>query len=390
MSFVLFLVVSLGTLLGSHYLFFATTVRFLNITNPTARLSFFVAVSVLALSFFLSAIFARLSSNPLTDTFSWVASVWLGLLLHLLGAIALIWLTRWLSSALGLSVNMKLVCLSLYAIAAGVTAYGVFNSMVVRTRHLEVEIESLPDRWRGSTIVQLSDVHLGSIRGLRFLDAVIEKVNALDPDLVLITGDLFDGMGGRLDSFAAPLSQIRAAEGVYFVSGNHEGYLGLTAPLSVVEKAGIRILDDEVVDAHGLQLVGVSFPEFGMLNKRLSVERMAADIDPNKPSILLYHTPTDVGASSSDRATQQSSTYLSPDIDFAFARQNGIDLQLSGHTHQGQIFPFTHLTKMIFSGYHYGLHEIGGLRVYISSGTGTWGPPLRTGSVSEIVALRLR
>ncbi len=389
MSFVLFLVVSLGTLLGSHYLFFFTTVRFLNITNPTARLTFFAAASLLALSFFLSAIFARMSSNPLTNAFSWVASIWLGLLLHLLGAIALIWLTKWLSTALGLAVNMKLVCLSLYVIAAGVTAYGVVNSMVVRIRHVDVEIESLPDRWRGSTIVQLSDVHLGSIRGLRFLDAVIEKVNALNPDLVLITGDLFDGMGGLLESFAAPLSEIGADEGVYFVSGNHEGYLGLAAPLAVVQKAGIRILDDEVLDVHGLQLVGVSFPEFGMLNKRMSVERMAAQIDQNKPSILLYHTPTDVGLSSGDRAAQQSNTYLSPDIDFAFARENGIDLQLSGHTHQGQIFPFTHLTKLIFSGYHYGLHEIGSFRVYISSGTGTWGPPLRTGSVSEIVAIHL-
>jgi predicted MPP superfamily phosphohydrolase len=285
---------------------------------------------------------------------------------------------------------MKLVCGVLFGLAAMVTAYGTLSSFSVRVKHLDVQLANIPDNWRGRTIVQLSDVHLGSIRGLGFLNNVIEKVNALGPELVLITGDLFDGMGGDLESFAEPLSTINAPKGVLFVSGNHEGYLGLTVPLSVVGQAGIQVLDDEVVEVDGLQIAGVSFPEFGMLNKSRSVARMGEMIDPDKPCILLYHTPTDVAETNTGRAEQQKRTYLSPDIDFSFAREFRIDLQLSGHTHQGQIFPFTYLTQWIFGGYHYGLHKNDGFSIYITSGAGTWGPPLRTGSRSEIVALTLR
>jgi predicted MPP superfamily phosphohydrolase len=215
-------------------------------------------------------------------------------------------------------------------------------------------------------------------------------VETLDPELVLITGDLFDGMGADLESFVEPLSRLTGLRQVLFVTGNHEGYLGLTEPLSIVDRAGIRILDDEVVELNGLQIAGVSFPEFGTLNKLRSVERMGESIDPAIPCILMYHTPTDVAESSSGRAEQQTRTYFSPDIEFSFIKEFRVDLQLSGHTHEGQIFPFTYLTEWIFGGYHYGLHRIDGFSIYITSGTGTWGPPLRTGSKSEIVAIRLR
>jgi len=390
MSYVFFAVFTLGTLLGSHLLLFFTTVRIYNITNASARLALLAVLSVLALSFFLSAIFSRLFNNPLTHAFSWIASVWLGLWLHLLVALGLIWLIFAIGRTIGTTPNMKLVCGLFYGLAVAATAYGTLNALFVRVQHAEVRLGNLPESWRGKTIVQLSDVHLGSIRGLRFLSGVIEKVNAIEPELILITGDLFDGMGGDLESFAEPLSTLAASRGVFFVAGNHEGYLGLTRPLAVVKKSGIRILDDEVVDIDGLQVVGVSFPEFSMLNKSQSVARLAEKIDRDKPSILLYHTPTDVAESSDGRAEQQSRTYLSPDVDFSFCVENGIDLQLSGHTHQGQLIPFTYLTKRIFGGYHYGLHTIGDFSIYITSGTGTWGPPLRTGSRSEIVAIQLR
>ena len=390
MSFVFFLVIALGALLGSHYLIFFTTVRVFNITESTVRLTFLVILSVLAMSFFLSAVFVRMSANPFTNAFAWIASVWLGLWLHLIAAMIVFWLTYAVYRVLGATPNLRLLCGMLFGIAVAVTAYGTLNALRVRVRHLDVHLANLPDNWSDRTVVQLSDVHLGSIRGLRFLAGVIEKVNALEPELILITGDLFDGMGGDLESFAEPLSTLAASKGVFFVAGNHEGYLGLTRPLAVVERAGIRILDDEVVDIDGLQIVGVSFPEFSMLNKRRSVARLAENIDSDKPSILLYHTPTDVAESSDGRAEQQSRTYFSPDVEFSFGREHGIDLQLSGHTHQGQVFPFTYLTKRIFGRYHYGLHTFDNFSIYITSGAGTWGPPLRTGSASEIVAIRLR
>ena len=390
MGFVFFFLIAIGTLLGSHYLIFLTTVRVFNISNHTARLTFLIVLAMLALSFFLSAILSRFFNNPLTNLFAWIGSLWQGLWLHLLAALAFIWLVYAIARVLGTTPNMKLVCGVFFALAIATTVYGTWNGFRVRVKVVDIQLAGLPDSWKNRTVVQLSDVHLGSIRGLRFLRGVIRQINALEPELVLITGDLFDGMGGDLESFAEPLSTINASRGVYFVAGNHEGYLGLTKPLAVVEQAGIRILDDELIEIEGLQIVGVSFPEFSAVNKAQAVERLADELDPDKPSILLYHTPTDVAESMDGRAEQQTRTYFAPDVKFSFARNFGIDLQLSGHTHQGQIFPFTLLTKRIFGGYHYGLHTIGHFSIYITSGTGTWGPPLRTGSRSEIVAFQLR
>ena len=389
MSVLFFGLVTLAVLFGSHYLLYATTVRFFAIASPAARTVLKAAVLVLAVGFILSALLLRVHRNPVTEGFAWVAAVWLGLMLHLIAAMALIWLVRGVATAARYAADMRVVCGTFYALAAIATAYGAVNALHPRVKEVSVELEGLPDQWEGETLVHISDVHLGSIRRVGFLRSVVEKINALEPALILITGDLFDGMGGNLGSFAELLDSLDASKGVFFVTGNHEGYLGLTEPLSVLERARIRVLDDEVVDVDGLQIVGVSFPEFDMEHKARSVSRLGDLIDPAKPSILLYHTPTDVAGSSFDRAEQQAQTYLSPDVEFSFARTHGIDLQLSGHTHEGQVFPFTYLTKWIFGGYHYGLHAIDGFSLYVTSGVGTWGPPLRTGSRSEIVAIRL-
>ena len=109
-----------------------------------------------------------------------------------------------------------------------------------------------------------------------------------------------------------------------------------------------------------------------------------------KPSILLYHTPTDVHQSFGDRNTQQIQSYFNPETRFSFAAEAGVDLQLSGHTHRGQMFPFGMLTRVLWNGFDRGLHKIGGLTLYVTSGTGTWGPPVRTGSRCEVVAITLR
>lgn len=367
-----------------------TAVRVYEIDHPIAKRSLQIAVSMLMVSYFLSAFLLRLSINPLTEAFSWIASLWMGLWLHLLAVLVLFWLTIAITRKNTNASSVRTMFGVLLVLAVVTTAYGTARAFFVRVTRLDIELVDLPDQWKGKTLVQLSDVHLGSIRGMRFFRRVVEKVDELEPDLIFITGDLFDGMGANLQSFAEPLRELTKSRDVFFVSGNHEGYLGLTEPLSIVEEAGIRILDDEVVDLDGLQVAGAAFPEFSTLNKTRSVSRMGEAIDPSKPCILLYHTPTDVAESTSDRADQQTRTYLAPDVDFSFARKHRVDLQLSGHTHEGQIFPFTHLTRWIFRGYHYGLHEIDGFSIYITSGTGTWGPPLRTGSTSEIVAINLR
>ncbi len=384
MGFVIFVAMALSILLGSHWLIYFTTVRFFSLEGH--RVILFCVFFALAMSFVVSALLGRVLRNPVTDVLAWASSLWLGLWIYLVMALVVVWLVYGVAKVAGLSPDMRIVTGVLYGLAAAVTLYGTLNAMTPVITDVDVKMDDLPEHWKGKTIVQLSDVHLGCIRQEGYLASVVRRVNALEPELILITGDLFDGMGGTRESFVPLLDSLEARKGVFFATGNHEGYLGLSGPLAVLAKTRIRVLDDEVVDVDGLQIVGISFPE----HDRPGDLRLFGVIDPGRPSILLFHTPTDVLGSSRDRADQQKRTYLSPDTRFGFAREHGIDLQLSGHTHQGQFWPFTALTRAIFHGYDYGLTCSDGFCIYVTSGTGTWGPPLRVGSRSEIVAIHLR
>lgn len=387
MSFIMNILVALAALVGAHVLLYHTIVRFVGVEGTGARIALLVTILALSVSFIVSAIVLRLHSGPVTRGFALLGFFWLGLVIYLIMAMALVWLVHGVSSISGLAPNMRIVTLSSFALALAVSLYGVWNAHHPRVTKVTVEIRDLPDRWKDGTIVHLSDAHLGTSLGTGFLERVVRETNALEPDLVLITGDLFDGMSGGLPDYVEPLSSFEASRGVFFVTGNHESYQGLERCLSVLERTTIRVLDDEVVDVDGLQIVGLSYPVFD--GKQVNGLDLARDIDPGKPSILMYHTPSNVVEPAGDLSSQQSMAYLSPDASFSFQRAHGIDLQLSGHSHQGQFFPFTLLTRWIYGGYDHGLHEIDGFTLYTTSGVGFWGPPLRVGSFSEIVAIRL-
>ena len=285
---------------------------------------------------------------------------------------------------------MHVICIGALSLVVAVSGYGVWRAFHPVIKEIEVEIKDLPVHWKGKTIVHLSDIHLGTINRKSFMMNIARRVNGLEPDLILITGDLFDGMGGDFPSFITPLKSLEASKGVFFITGNHEVYLKLIEPLSVIKRAGIKILDNELVDVEGLQIVGVSFPEF---DKGIDVGPLfgpAGSYDPLKPSILLYHTPTNILQGSGDAASRRYSAYWSPDTSMALAKDKGIDLQLSGHTHKGQLFPFGIVTKIVYHGYDYDLHKENAFHLYTTSGVGTWGPPMRIGSPSEIVVISLK
>jgi predicted MPP superfamily phosphohydrolase len=320
-------------------------------------------------------------------TLSWF---WLGLALHLVLFLALAWAVHGISRLVGRPILMRAAVSVAAVLAFSASLYGLWGAHHPIVTSFQVEISELPESWEGRTVVQLSDVHLGSVHGRRFLERVVETVNALEPEAVLITGDLFNGSCSEFHRFKEGLDALRAPRGVYFVTGNHEGYAGLAAPLGFLKQTKIRVLDDECVEMDGLQLVGISFPWFSRERAPVNPFDSGGCYRPEKPSILLYHTPTDVYERYGDRDTQQLRSYLAPDTRFSFAAQAGIDLQLSGHTHGGQMFPFGLLTGFLWNGFDRGLHWIDGLTLYVSSGTGTWGPPVRTGSRSEVVAITLK
>ncbi|MBN1846951.1 MAG: metallophosphoesterase [Deltaproteobacteria bacterium] len=388
-KFIAFIVVFVGLLFGAHYLLYTSFIRFMGVSDPGIRRTVFWIVVCLALSFFPSVILLRIHVNIATTLFYLIACIWLGLFLYLLMGTGLLWVIFGLGKGVGAVPNMRIIGMAVFLLAVGFSSYGIWRARFPVVKPISVQIQDLPDTWKGKTIVQLSDVHLGAINGPGFMKRVTETVNSLEPDLILITGDLFDGMGGDLQSFIEPINNLKTSKGIYFVTGNHEGYLGLEKPLDIIDKTQIKVLDDQIVEVDGLQIIGISFPEHNRKNVSRQLLNESGAYDAKKPSILMYHTPTSIEESNTDRGSQQAKTYWFPDTRMLLAKELGIDLQLSGHTHQGQLFPFIFLTRLIYKGYDYGLHQVNGFQIFISSGTGTWGPPMRSGSRSEIVSIRL-
>ena len=253
------------------------------------------------------------------------------------------------------------------ALACLYSGYGVWNAYHPRTKEVVIKIRNLPPEWQNRKIVQVSDVHLGHILGAGFLQGVVEEVNAQNPSIVFITGDLFDGADGHLDALVGPLNNIRAPLGIYYVTGNHETYLGTDRAYAALKTTKARILRDEMVVIDGLQIIGVSYPERGHPKNLAEVFRKIPGFIPGSPSILLYHSPVQIEQ----------------------AKAAGISLQLSGHTHHGQIFPIQFISRLIYGKYYNGLHVEGRYSIYTSSGAGTWGPTMRTGNHPEIAVIHL-
>lgn len=213
----------------------------------------------------------------------------------------------------------------------------------------------------------LSDIHAGSILEKKYLDNVVRKTMAEKPDIIFITGDLFDGTDGNLERFAPSLEKLEAPLGIFFVTGNHETYIGVPEIAAVLDKTKIKILDNAAIQIEGMNILGLSYPKepSGKNNLTDQINRQK-DFLAGRPTILLYHEPAQISQ---------------------IAGTGAIDLMLSGHTHKGQLWPFNFITGWIFKGFDYGYYKIGNFQLYTSSGIGTWGPPMRTGSDSEIVVI---
>jgi len=249
--------------------------------------------------------------------------------------------------------------------------YSIFNGLrlpVVKEIHLAMV--KLPGKLNGFTIVQLSDLHLGGVAKPKWLEQVVKKINGLHPHLVVITGDLLEGYGwqGNGKHYAQALKKLKSIHGVYAVSGNHDVYEGGKNFTSITKEAGIKLLNNRTVTvAGGIQLAGVCDP-YGKSHHRPGpdIDKALKNIDPSLPVIFLSHRPE----------------Y------FRVASQYGIDLQLSGHTHAGQITPIDLLVSLLYQ-HPYGLYQEGDSYIYTSCGTSVMGVPMRLFSRNEIVKIVL-
>jgi predicted MPP superfamily phosphohydrolase len=380
----------LAIMIGAHLLVYKAIVHYLVIANTGARTTLLVCLLFLAVSFMASFFLLRWQENEFTIGFYTFAASWTGIFINVLLAMGLCWLSIGVLRIAGKSPNTRLIAAVWLILAVLYSTYGVWNAFHPRIKSITVNFDNLPDQWKGKTVVQLSDVHLGHIHGQRFLKRIISKVTAAKPEMIFITGDLFDGMDASISDSIGPLNDLSAPQGVYFISGNHETYVGLRPALDVIHQTNIRVLHNEIIDVGGLQIIGISYPGIRGPEDIRGLDKFGQTSSESAPRILLFHTPTSIYLKGDDEFGRHFSTYWMPDTSFRQHKRLGVDLQLSGHSHAGQIVPFGFLTKLIYSGFDYGLHEPNGLTVYTTSGVGTWGPPMRTGNSPEIVAITLQ
>ncbi|OGF24853.1 hypothetical protein A2331_04905 [Candidatus Falkowbacteria bacterium RIFOXYB2_FULL_34_18] len=375
-----------------HFLVYYFLIHAFSIENRKIRLTLCFVLFLLSVSFIASAVIAHKWENFLTQGFYNISALWYGLLINLLLVILFYWffilIFLHLTASVRVGVYKKIIGKALIILALLYTVYGIYNAFFPNIKEINVNIKNLPIEWQGKRIVHLSDIHLGRTLGKNFLERIAEKVNNINPEIVLITGDLFDGMDGRLSSFVDLLNQIKSKKGTYYVTGNHETYLGLEEVFAILAKTNINVLNDRVVNVDGLQIIGISYPGNGGKDAQ-NIIKNDENFSLEKPSILLYHSPTNLFSFETSSGDWHRNIYWTPDVSFSVARNLGADLQLSGHTHRGQIFPFNFITHYIYGGYDYGLHQIEDFAIYITSGTGVWGPPVRTGGDSEIVVITL-
>jgi predicted MPP superfamily phosphohydrolase len=376
-------------MIGAHLLLYKAIVNFWGVVSPFTKSILLVGLLLLAISFMASFFLVRIQENQYTIGFYIFSATWTGVFVNLLMAAGACWLIITIQRVAGLNPNTRWIAAAALLLAVLYTTYGVWNALHPRIKNISVTFKTLPHAWQNKTIVQLSDIHLGHVHGQRFLDNIIAKVNAVNPEMILITGDLFDGMDASFLELAKPLNEIKAPRGVFFVTGNHETYVGLKRALQVLNQTQIRVLHNEVIDVDGLEIIGIGYPGIKNKNDIRGLNKLEQTSSQNSPRILLFHTPTSIQLKGEDQFGQHFSTYWVPDTTFQLPQQLGVNLQLSGHSHAGQIVPFGILTKLIYKGYDYGLRREGELNIYTTSGVGTWGPPMRTGNSPEIVAIRL-
>ena len=364
----IFFAVSVLVLLAGHFLLWQF---FIKLYNFHLSSSSSVSAALIILAFFLSIILASYLIHKCDNVFTrWyyiITASWVGLVGNFFIAIAVIYLLKFILPLLSINASELFYKIIFFGLAMLITVYGILAARYPKITEYTVIVKELPTEWNNKSIVQISDVHLGPIYRQYFFDRVMDKIATINPEAVFITGDLFDGMEADFSWFGKPFTKINPPQGIYYSYGNHDLYLGLGRVAEILKNSPVVILDNKMKEISGLQIIGInySFDRDFDLEKNILKQ---IGYNQNKPSLLLFHAPKNV----------------------ELAKSAGIDLQLSGHTHDGQMFPFNFLAKWAHLGYGYGFFKLDDFSLIVSRGVGSWGPPLRTSGQSEIVKIILK
>lgn len=361
-----FLLVVQAIIFFGHWLLYATWTFFFGVKDPGARLILAVILGLLSVSFMAATLAARHSYGLATRILYKGSTVWLGFLNFLFWAAWACWIIYDAALLAGYRIDRFALASILFGLAIAAGIYGLVNAAWIRSIQITVVLPNLPKSWYGRLAALVSDVHLGHVHGPRYLGRIIRILRRQNPEVVFLTGDLFDGTEVDSERWVRPWKEYSPSLGSYFVTGNHEEFVDSSRYLAAIRATGIRILHNEKIDLDGVELVGIFDGDL----LRLDPLFQALRVDRTHPSIFLSHRP-----------------HHSPD-GLAIAERAGVNLQLSGHTHGGQVPPFHWVARRVFHEFTYGFHFFGKMAVYTSTGVGTWGPPMRVGTKSEIVFLR--
>lgn len=345
-------ILALSLYIASHYFLFLIWQYFLAINYSFLIIHIFLFFSIFSIFFVMHVdnFFSRLAYL--------IGSLWAALVLNSFLVFSILLLLN-----IYLNINYSVYIYSLLILFLFLIQF--YSAYHIKIRKIKVKIKDLPKKWHGKKIVHISDIHLGPIWRRAFLKRLINKINNLKAEALFITGDMFDGMDSDYYWFPLEAKNLQVKKGSYYSLGNHDEYLGINRVKSILKNTKIKLLDNKMIEIDELQVIGLNCGYNLDINLKKELEKI--NYDKEKPSILLFHEP---------RATKT-------------AKKLGIDLQLSGHTHAGQIFPLNLLTIINYPGKSFGLIKSGDYSLNVSSGVGTWGPPLRLFTSSEIVEIIL-
>lgn len=356
--FILFLLLIIGA-----NLYIANRVAwFFNMEN--AKILYFALPATTFLMFFGMMGLINSTSSIGNIVFS-ISAITIGFLLYfLLATIAIDLVNIFVKLQPGLSGIIA------FSLAALISIYGLWNATATQVNEINIELSNLQKPIKAA---HLTDTHIGHFRGANNLQKLVDKINSEKVDVVFFTGDLMDSKIQLKPESLAPLKNLVSP--VYFVEGNHDVYTGTDPIKDYLREMGIVVLTNESKIWNELQIIGLDHmvadnksvsPHASSNGPTIQKTLASMKIEKDKPVILLHHSPDGI----------------------KYASEYGIDLYLAGHTHGGQLWPITHVANMMFE-VNKGLHDFNGTQVYVSQGTGTFGPPMRVGTESELSILNL-
>jgi uncharacterized protein len=344
------------------------------------RISFITVFSILSLSYIIGRVLERVTLCDASDVLVHIGSLWLGMMAFFFFIVVFLDFTRLLNHFTGIYPafinqnfsNVKFITfLSSVSLVIILTGYSYFNANNPKTETLNLSVNKKLDSSKTLKIAMASDIHLGTIIGKSRLDILVDRINSLNPDIILLAGDIVDEDLTPVikQNLGESLRNFKSRYGTYAVLGNHEYIGGAERANKYLVEHGVTVLRDSVAKINNeFYLIGREDASLGQFSggKRKTVDELCVNIDHTKPIILMDHQPF----------------HLENSV------KNKIDLQLSGHTHHGQIWPLNYITNMIYE-ISWGYKKIDNTHFYVSSGYGTWGPPMKLGNNSEIMNIVL-